>query len=786
MNSIGERIGRWVIRRRWWIILGTLMSVGLLAKGALLLPIQNDVRIYFGEDSAQLNALEALERVYTKNDSVFFIVAPKDGNVFSRKTLSAIKELTELSWQLPFSSRVDSITNFQHTNVEGDELVVEDLVPSPEGLSDSGLLRVKKIALAEPRLQNLLISEDGHVTGVRANMVRPNLSMNETPQVAAFARNMVKEFKLKYPDIDIYLTGEIIQDVALSEATVDDMTSLIPLMYLAMFVIMMLLLRSILRTLLVFTVIGFSVASSMGLGGWLGLHLNPTTATAPLIILTLAISDSIHLLLMISQLIGRGMPKHEAIARSVELNLKPVLLTSITTAVGFLSMNYAEAIPFREFGNFVGFGVVAACFYSVLFLPAATSILPFRVRRRKEKKHTSFDGFADFVIRHKTPIMWTTMAVTLLVSAGITQIKVTDNFNRWYDKRYDFRNATDFMEEHLTGIDIIEYSLNSGGMGGIHDPEYLAKVEAFANWYRKQPHVVHVSTINDTLKRINQDMHEGDPSYYRIPETRELAAQYLLLYEMSLPFGHDLNNRIDIDKSATRMSVRVKDSASQLLLDLDENAHQWLEKYGRKSMVTDGTGLSMMYAHLIRNNTNSMFKGSFIALLIVMGILILTLRLFKLSLAILIPNLGPIVMGFGIWGHFFGHAGIAISLLISMTLGIVVDDSIHFLTKYMKYRREHGATPAEAVRYTFHTVGQSLVVTTIILGVGFSILSFSGFGVNKDMSIITVIIISLALAFDLLLLPTLLMKAEERTNEKYDMEPYATAGSAALGCYERR
>lgn len=785
METFGEKLGRWIIKYRWWVMIGTLVTVGVIAKGALLLPIQNDVRIYFGENNKQLKALEQLENVYTKNDSVLFVISPKDGRVFNQRTLRAVKELTDISWQIPYSNRVDSVTNFQHTSVIGDNLVVGDLFPDPERMSREEIKRLQKIALSEPRLVNLLISETGHVTAVRANIIRPNESMNEAPEIAALARKVVADFKDKYPDIDIYLTGEIIGDVTLSEATVKDMETLIPLMNLTMFIIMVFMLKSLLRAIAVFLIIGFSVITSVGVGGFIGLHLNPTTGTAPLIIITLAIADSVHFVLMMCQFARDGLPKKEAIVKSLHVNLKPIFLTSATTAVSFLSMNFAEAVPFREFGNMVAIGVMAAFVYSILFLPALISILPLRIRPVTKSKYTIYDRFANLIINKRDHFLWGTLALVILAGLGISQIEVTDNFNKWYDERYDFRVGTDFVEENLTGLDIIEYSLGAGETGGIHDTEYLEIIEKYAEWYRRQPNVVHVSTINETIKRINQDMHGGDETYYCIPDTKEMVAQYLLLYEMSLPFGHDLNNRIDIDKSATRVSVYVKNSSSQFLLDMDQQAKLWLQKNAPQSMVADGTGLSMMYAHLIRNNTQRMFKGSFIALLIVVGILIFAFRLFKLSFAVIIPNIGPIIMGFGIWGLIFGQAGIAISILISMTLGIVVDDTVHFLSKYLQYRREHGKTSREAVRYSFNTVGSALVVTTMILVVGFSILSFSGFAINKDMSVITVIIIVLAFILDFSLLPALLMKAEEKTVKKFDMDhPYAPA-PAPYGGYNR-
>jgi uncharacterized protein len=768
--KIGDKLIKWILDKRWWIAIGTIIGVVVIAQGATQLKVQNDVRIYFGEGNKQLKALEALDNIYTKNDGVLFVIAPKEGDVFTQNTLSAIKELTDISWKIPYSSRVDSIANFQNTWVDGDNLFVRDLIPDPEELTGQGYEKLRKTVLSEPRLVNLLISKSGNVAAVRAKVIRPHKSANESPVIAKFARNIVQEFREKYPNIDFYLSGETIQDVVLSEATKKDMTTLIPVMYLGMFIIVLIMLKSIVMAVIVFLIIGFSVTTSLGIGGWIGLNLNPTTATAPLIILTLGMADCIHIILSIYEYVGKGMSKIDAIKNAYMANLKPVVLTSVTTAVGFLSMNSAEGIPFREFGNFVAIGTIAALLISISFLPAVIAILPLNLKRKvKKPEGIMYEKLADFIIRRRSPILWIMLAFSIIMSIGISRIQITDNFNKWEDKSFDFRIATDFIEKNLTGIDIIEYSFDTGETGGIYDPEYLAKIDQFAQWFRKQPHVVHVATINETIKRINQDLHNGDKAYYRIPDDRNMAAQYLLLLETSLPFGHDLNNIINIDKSSTRVSVYVKDSASQLLLDLDSRAKKWLAANAPAKMaMADGTGLSMMYAHLIRNNTRTMLKSSSVALLVVIAIVIFTLRIYRTGIAFILSNILPIAVGFGIWAMIFGHAGIAISVLISMTLGIVVDDSIHMFSKYMQFRNAQGGTPEEAIRYAFKTVGKACATTTFILVVGFSILSFSGFAINKEMSIITVIIIALALLYDFTLLPCILLKLDTREARKYE------------------
>lgn len=312
--------------------------------------------------------------------------------------------------------------------------------------------------------------------------------------------------------------------------------------------------------------------------------------------------------------------------------------------------------------------------------------------------------------------------------------------------------------EHLTGIYLLEYSLPAGGEGMIANPEYLQRVEAFANWLRQQPEVLHVNTITDIMKRLNKNMHGDDPSWYKLPDNQELAAQYLLLYEFSLPFGLDLNNQINVRKSATRLTASLKSISSEQLLTLDQKAAQWLKDNVPAYMQTHGASPSVMFANIGHRNIRAMLKGTTVALVLISLILMFSLRSVRIGLLSLIPNLAPIGMAFGLWGMFVGQVGLALSVVSGMTIGIVVDDTVHFLSKYLRARREQGLSSEQAVRYAFHTVGTALWVTTLVLMLGFGVLAFSDFELNAGMGLLTAITIGLALLADFLFLPPLLMK----------------------------
>jgi uncharacterized protein len=758
--------GESIIRYRWWIIVSTLALMMTAASGGRFLGFSTDYRAFFSKGNPQLEAFEAIQNTYTKEDNLMIALEPKNGVVFSREFLAVVEEVTKAAWQTPYSIRVDSITNFQHTWADGDDLIVEDLVEDALNLSDEVLQKKKQIALNEPLLIKRLINPAADMTAVNMTINLPGKSIMETPEVVAFARKMADDIRKKHPEVDVYLTGLVFMNNAFSEAGQGDMKTLVPIMYLLVFIIMTAVLRSFLATITTVVVIAFSILTGMGLAGWLGINLTPVSANAPTIILTLAVADSIHILITMLHEMRQGKSKHEAIIESLRINHQPVFITSVTTAIGFLSLNFGDSPPFWHLGNIVAMGVMAAYVYSVCFLPAVLSILPLKVKGSTRKRQEFFDRFADGVIRHRKRLYWGMLAFIIVIAAQIPRIEIDEKFNEYFDTRYQFRNDNDYVESRLTGFESISYSLSAGESGGISNPEYLEMLEKFSEWYRQQPGVLYVNTLTDTMKRLNKNLNYDDPAFYRIPDERNLSAQYLLLYELSLPFGLDLNNQINVDKSSTRLTAVLESISTREVLDLENRAQAWLKENAPPSMLTHGASPLIMFSHIAKRNLISMMTGTLLALLLISVILMVVLRSLKIGLISIIPNIGPVFMTFGIWGLIYQQIGFAVAVVAPVALGIIVDDTVHFLSKYLRARREQNKSAEDAVRYSFHTVGTALGVTSFILVAGFLVLSYSGFTMNSHLGIMTTIAILSALLADFLFLPPLLMKLDEKKQEK--------------------
>ena len=758
--SLAERYARWIIRWRWLIVIGAIAVILLMASGGRFLHFDNDYRIFFGEENPQLLAFENLQDTYTKNDNVLLVLAPKDGRVFTPQALAAVQDITERAWQTPYSLRVDSITNFQHTSAEGDDLTVADLVEEPLQLSAADLEQIQQIALAEPMLINRLISPRSHVTALNIVVELPGEDMTrEVPEVVASVRELSSYITTTYPQLDVYLTGLVMMNNAFPEASQWDMQHLMPLSLLLIMSMVFLQLRGFGGTVGTLLVTLCSILGAMGLAGWMGIALSPPVMSAPVIILTLGVADCVHILTNWMQGIRRGADKQQAMVDSLRINLMPVFLTSITTAVGFLTLNFSDAPPFHDLGNVSVFGVLLAYALSVLFLPALMMVSPLRVRAGGRSGAHLMERFSEWVIRNQRKLL-PGMGVVIVILVLLAPSNVAnDIYVHYFGDKIEFRRDTDFALDNLTGMYYMDFSMDSSEESGIARPEFMRQVEQFANWLREQPEVIHVSTITDTFKRLNKNMHGDDPGWQKLPGQRDLAAQYLLLYEMSLPYGLDLNNQIDIEKRATRVSVTMKTISSVAVLDVEQRVHLWMQT-NTPDLLTWGSSPTVMFAHIGMNNIRSMIIGTAVALVVISFILIIALRSLRYGLVSLIPNLAPAGMAFGLWALIDGEIGLSLSVVAAMTLGIVVDDTVHFLSKYLRARREQGLNAADAVRYSFKTVGVALWITSLALIAGFLVLATSSFELNAGMGVLTSIVIAFALLADFLLLPPLLMRLD--------------------------
>ncbi len=874
MNKFEKEFGEWVLKYRAWLIPICLILIFLTFTHGKDFNPTTDYRVFFSDDNPQLLAFEELERTYSKNDNILFVITAKNGNIYTQKALAAANylsneererklvlkhpdlqsvinscvenitnEMTEDSianlfkqktwdwhhqlcdgeltdyrnkkkvnkwvtkgkaWYIPYSTRVDSITNFRHTKASKDEngedqLSTFALAPNPSKLTDDQLKAIRKIVETEPSLKNRIASSKGDVMGVNVTIDLPGINdTTEAPEAVTYARKIAKQVEKLYPEVEVRLVGMVMFNNGFSEASMNDVKILYPIALAFIMLFLILLLRSITASIITLLVMFMSIMAGMNIIIGLGTPITPPLMTAPVMILTVAIANSVHILVTFVQQMRFGMTRIDAVKESLRINIMPVFLTSFTTMIGFLTMNFSDIPPFRHLGNTVAIGVMISFFLSILFLPAVISYLPIKFKHKADTGNTFIDRLASFVINRRRPLMWGMLIVIVTLVSFVPKNELNDNFLKYFDKTIQIRNDMDYTTRNLTGLYQIEYSVDSGKKSdGAKNPAFLADTEKFVAWLNSPwkteelfPFVVnmepdaranfdllfkllypdkkvtHTFTFLDTLKRVNSSLHNDNAAWYKLPDSKNQAADYIMLYENSVPSGFDPRNQIDIAMTATRVTANLKTMTTNSMIAFEARVQDWLTKNTTTIKKAEGTGPTMIFSHTSRRNIISMLTGTSIALVLISLILIIAFRSVKIGLISMVPNLIPAAMGFGLWAIFDGQVGLALSIVTGMTLGIVVDDTVHFLSKYLRARRELNASASSAVRYAFHNVGYALITTSTVLTAGFIVLAYSSFKLNADMGLLTAIVIVFALIADFLFLPTLLMLLEGKKNEK--------------------
>ncbi len=741
-------------------ILLTVAVVFGLAWGLPNLTISNDFRVYLSKDNPQLKAFEAFEDDYIKSDIATLVITAKQDDLFTRQGLMLLEELTEQAWQLDYAYRVSSLTNYTYTQSDGDDIESNYLVDNLAQINHEKIQSIREIALSEKRLTKSLITEDGKVSVILITLNLPEDKPNTAIKITQKVEQLRDEYQKKYPDFLIENGGSTAFNATLARAVENDLSTLLPLSYLIIFSGLFLFLRSFFSSCAIFILITLCLIATFGLFGWLSPTLTPIAGFAPSILLSIMVADSVHILTSYQHLLAEGKEKRQAILESLNINFMPVLITSITTIIGFLSLNFSASPPYRDLGNMVAFGVLIAFVFSLVLLPSLMTVLPIK-NKRHSRQFGFFDRFYQWVFNARKKLIIFMSVFTIGLIGFIPNNKLSDNWATYFDNSFELIRLVQRLDGYLTGINALEYSLKPKQDYRIFSPDYMQQVDKFQHWFEQQNKVVNVNSFTELMKDLNQVMNSDDPNYYSIPKSSELAAQYLLFYELGLPTGLDLTHLVNIHQTATRFTVSVTSSGSDELLAIDQKAQNWLKQNAPAIQLVPATGLGVVFAHIAQRNMSGLLFGTFIALIAISFVLALVLKSIKYGLISLIPNLIPAALAYGLWGIIFGYVDISLSIVACCTLGIVVDDTVHFLHKYIRAKKQ-GKNTNQALKETFNRVGIALVTTSVVLASGFLILTASPMNTSAAIGLLMAITLIFALIVDFLLLPPLLLYLDKK------------------------
>jgi len=707
-----------------------------------------------------------MEETYGSDFTIFIMMSARKGDMFEKENLQALMEMTESSWKLPYVRRVDSLANYQFIHSENDEMLVEDFIDSDIVGSVGQLKQRRAFALKDTDIVHRLISLDGKHAAVALslNMDGPTSQSAEGGhRLVELMYKLSKRIEAKYNNVEISASGNLLSTYHNMKVAESDGKSLVPILFLTMFFLVGLLLRSPASIVVALLVAALSGVGAIGFASLLGFVFSPLAVNAALISITIAVAHCVHILVGLMNEM-KTKSKVDALEVSLNRNFKAVTITSLTTAIGFLSLNTNDLPPIAVLGNAAAIGTGLSWLYSMTLLPALILLLPIKASEERNFFLRKFMlKLANLIIAKKEWVLVATFLVISIMGWFSLQNKMNDNLAEIIHEPHVFREDTGNIDKHFGSMNVNNYEFDSGEEYGIADPVFLTYLDEFSGFLRQQPEITNVYSFSDVVKRLNQTMHNDDSEFYSIPNDKELISQYLLLYELSLPFGLDLNERITHDKQKMLLTVSMPSLETEKVIEIEERIKNWQEKNLPTGLVAHNVSLSTIWSHLTVASARNSIEGALLALFIISFVLLFVLKSFKYGVISLIPNITPVILGFGIWYFYSGQVGLALSCVVILTIGIVVDDTVHFLVKYQSAKIESENTE-EAIRATFQDVGPALVVTTAILASGFAVLAFSQIMMNSALGQMTSIILVAALFLDFLLLPSLILFLGKRLN----------------------
>ena len=502
-----------------------------------------------------------------------------------------------------------------------------------------------------------------------------------------------------------------------------------------------------------------SVVFLLGLMSLFHQELNIISNVIPSLLLVYGIADSIHLINRYYEELDKGLSKKEALLVIIRHMGVACFMTSFTTTVGFLSLYTASIKIIKTFGLFSGIGIFIAYLVTILLIPILLSLRP--VPKRKWKEHKGDDAIERIMVyvgrlNERHPKILISLGILLFAGSAVlcTRVNIESYILQELTEDNPIVQANDIMEKEMTGIFPYQIQISTGIEGLALEPDFLARVDELESFVASQPWIRKSLSIVDVLKEMHQAMNEGDPTFYRLPETRELVAQYLLLYGMS-GNQEDLDVLITPDGSYLRIASQGVDMGSHNYFELKHRTEEKAASVFEPPASYRVTGRSLLATRALSNIVRDMLVSFFSAFGIIFVAVSLLYRSVKAGLITMIPNVIPLVVTIGFMGLFGITLRLSTVVIFAVCLGMAVDDTIHYLTRF---REELGRTGDYVLSMytTLRTAGRAIVLTTLIMIAGFLVFLSSGFKATQDFGLLTSVALTSSLLGSLFFLPAAL------------------------------
>jgi len=756
MNNFVDKI----IKFRWAIAIIIPLITIMMASSLKNLEFEGSYRIWFGKESQILKDYDNFRAVFGNDDAVAISFKVEDG-IFNKDALQSIENITKKLWETEYIARVDSITNYQHVHADEeypDEIIVEDFIEDIASMSEADLVKKREVALKQDLIVGKLISIDAKTTMIVGRMTPkagndPAVSFKLRDAVVKIVEPEIQKYGYKF-----YLNGGPIINTSFIEIAQHDGSTFIPAVIIVATILLFTVFRKMSLSLVSISVVIFTFLIVLSIQVLLGFKLNNFTANIPVFVVAIGIADAMHLLWIYIVARKQGMQNYEAIHYSVHKNFLALLLTSLTTAVGFASLSISAVVPIQTLGIATASAAILAFILTILFLPAILAILNpnIKVQEKHENKTQNLSKvYVEFLLKYNNKILFVSALIFVGIGIGIFKANIDSNIVRYFKENVPFRVTTNFMQDNLTGPMAYEIIVDSQVNDGIKEPAFLKTVERFyTEFYAKYEETRHISSLMDTVKTFNDVMAASKT----IPDDKNLIAQYLLLYSLSLPQGMEINDKMDINERLLRVTASMNMTDTSKDLEMMQWVEDWWEKTEYSAKIQ---GQTKMFAHMQHDVTNTLIYSITLAVVLISIIMLLIFRNLRMLPLFIAPNILPIALVVGVMGWLDIDIDMGVAIAGAIIIGVAVDDTIHFMVKYVESRKR-GEDMQRSLEYVMSYAGSAIIFTTVILSIAFLVFVFSDFNPNFHFGVVTATALIIAIVVDLVALPALLSKIDDR------------------------
>lgn len=753
-------IARVLVERRSLLAVLTLVVSIVVGWGVTKTSIDPRSDAILPEDDPYAAQVEEVEADFPRSRSALFTFIAPDGNIFNREALTAMEALHQRFGEVQSAVAVGSMVNYRLNAVDETIYGRQYLLPPVDSLSDADLAQVRDIALADEDLVKTQLARDGDMA-LAVFKYRPSgEGLTERLEIARSVVALRDRLRGDFPGVEIYALGNDLFELDSYNAQIKDRNNLAPLVALATTLLLWLCLNSLVYALCTLVVSFLGIFLTIGTVGWSGFAFNQISNMGPLVVLTIAMAHGIHIISIYLQGLHEGLSKVDALEQSLRLNLQPVTLATVTTGMGFLSLNYCSSAGIYGFGNAVAMGVFWAYLVTLTLLPALIMWVPTRRIPRPLGVRGMIRRVSELVTQKGNALFWGLSVIIVVCLAMLPLNKVDFDRFEFIDKDSDFHRVITALAEKIGNDQSLIYAIDSGEYYGIANPEFMLEVERFADWLEEQPDVGMVNSYVGMLKTLNEAENDNDAAWHILPDDNLQVIDYLVGYQLVQEIEPHLEPIFDPEYTTVRVVVGTSNLSNAQLLALNKRIEAWhADNINPEYRVMHGSN-TILYARLNDTISRQLLEGFTVSFLLITLTMLVGLRSVRYGLISIAPNLLPPAVVFGVWGLFVGQLSPYILMLFSISIGLVVDDSVHVLSKYMAARKA-GEKPEEAVRYSLDKAGSAITITTAALAMGTFILVFSNTYYYQNVALMLTPIIVVALLLDLLFLPPLLVKLDK-------------------------